>query len=85
MINNLNKYLKRNEQMVSKKTAKVPDITKISDSVMDWAFDMLEVIEASGTPADIKTAKLAVDNLQKSLKNVEIKKNMVEKISSRFK
>jgi len=52
---------------------------------MDWAFDMLEVIEASGTPADIKTAKLAVDNLQKSLKNVEIKKNMVEKISSRFK
>jgi len=85
MINNLNKYLKRNEQMVSKKTAKVPDITKISDSVMDWAFDMLEVIEASVTPADIKTAKLAVDNLQKSLKNVEIKKNMVEKISSRFK
>ena len=89
MINKIDKYLSEelimNDFFTKARMGKTPDMTAISGAMMDWAFDILEIIESGGTPADIKTARLAVDNLQKSLKNVEVKKNFIEKMVSRFK
>lgn len=89
MIDKIDKYLNEelnmNDFFTQARKGKSPDMTAISGAIMDWAFDVLEVVENSGDKSYIKTARQAVDNLQKALKNVEVKKNMVEKIASRFK
>lgn len=80
-----NEEINMNRFFNDARMGKTPDMTAISGAIMDWAFDVLEVVEASGDKSYIKTARQAVDNLQKTLKNVEVKKNMVEKIASRFR
>jgi len=81
----LNEELDMNDFFQQARMGKTPDMTAFKGSIMDWAFDVLDVIENNGTPAQIKAGRTAVKNLEKSLKDVEVKKNMLEKIVSKRK
>jgi hypothetical protein len=50
----------------------------------DWADDIFEVVEASGTDADIKNMEKAVENLNKAFMNTQVRINMIDKIAKRF-